>query len=117
MTLLVGVATCLGGVILVLRHLHVWRLQVDATDDSRTRRFFTRQWRRRTLTSTCIAVLGFIIALLHFKEYWRDRPSGYVILISCALTLIFMIFVLASLDFLAASQLVRSQRHSDPRGC
>ena len=111
MILFVGVATCVGGIVLVLRHLHVWRRQVDATEDSRVRRYYSRQLRRRCLTSTCIAVLGFVIALLHFKEYWDDgRESGYVILVSCALTLIFMIFVLASLDFLAVSHLVRSQR-------
>ncbi len=111
MILVVGIATFVGGIVLVLRHLHVWRRQVDATEDPRARRIFARQLRRRCLTSTCIAVLGFVIALLHFKDYWSDgRESGYVILVSCALTLIFMIFVLASLDFLAVSHLVRSQR-------
>lgn len=110
MILLVGIATCLGGIILVLRHLHVWRLQLNANDDPRARRFFNRQLRRRVLTSSCIAVLGFIIALLHFTDYWRDRPSAWVILVSCALALVFMIFVLASMDFLTVSHVLRTQR-------
>ncbi len=110
MILLVGSITCIAGVVLILRHLHLWRQQINATGEPRTHVWLNRQLRRRTLTSTCIAVLGFIIILLHFRAFWENRPTGPVILISCALTLVFMIFVLASLDFLATSTMLRTQR-------
>jgi hypothetical protein len=112
MTFLVGLATCIAGIILVLRHLHLWRKQTDAASDRSTRTWLNRQLRRRTLTSTCIAVLGFVICLLHFREFWQNRPTGWVILLSCAIALVFMIFVLASLDFLSVSTMLRSQQNA-----
>ena len=33
-TLITGVATCAGGIVLVLRHLHVWRQKTDASEDA-----------------------------------------------------------------------------------
>ncbi len=110
MILFVGVTTLLAGIILVLRHLHVWRKQIDGDVELEMRKFLGQQLRRRILTSTCIAVLGFTIALLHFTDFWRARPGGWPILLSCALTLIFMIFVLASLDFVASSSALRAQK-------
>ena len=110
MVLLVGVSTFVAGVILVLRHLHVWRQQTDATESPVEKKFLWAQLRRRALTSTCIAVLGFVIGLLHFREYWRDRPTSWMILICCCLILTLMIFVLASLDFLAVSHAIRREQ-------
>ena len=110
MILLVGATTCIAGIILVLRHLHVWRQKTDATDDPIEKKYLWSQLRRRTLTSTCIAVLGFVIALLHFKEFWLQRPVSYSILVGCTLVLVLMIFILASFDFLAVSAVVRSHK-------
>jgi hypothetical protein len=110
MILLVGVTTLLSGIILVLRHLHVWRKQIDSGVEPDMRTFLGRQLRRRTLTSTCIAVLGFTIALMHFTDYWRARPGSYAILVSCSLTLVFMIFVLAMLDMVATTSTLRAQK-------
>jgi uncharacterized membrane protein len=115
MILAVGMATMLSGIILVLRHLHVWRQQVDADPPRDMRSFLGKQLRRRTLTSSCIAVLGFTIAALHFTDFWRQRPGGYAILISCAMTLIFMILVLAMLDFAASTSALRSQKEETRR--
>lgn len=110
MILLVGVTTFLSGIVLVLRHLHVWRKQIDKGVEPDMRQFLGRQLRRRCLTSSCIAVLGFTITLMHFKEYWRLKPGSYTILVSCSLTLIFMIFVLAMLDMVASSSALRAQK-------
>lgn len=108
--LVVGTATCFGGIILVLRHLHVWRQQTDACGDPGKKRFLWNQLRRRALTSTCIAILGFIIALFHFREFWRDRPTSWVILVCCSLVLTVMIFILAVFDMLAVSNAIRSDK-------
>ena len=110
MILIVGVITLLSGIVLVLRHLHVWRKQIDNGVEPDMRKFFGRQLRRRCLTSSCIAVLGFTITLMHFKEFWRVKPGSYTILISCSLTLIFMIFVLAMLDLVVSSSALRAQK-------
>ena len=109
--IVVGSVTFIAGVILVLRHLHVWRKQSDATDDPARKKFLWSQLRRRTLTSSCIAVLGFIIALFHFREYWRDRPTSWVILVCCSLVLVVMIFILAVLDMIAVSNVIRLEKN------
>ncbi len=111
MILLVGTVTLIAGTILVLRHLHVWRQKSDASDDPIEKKYLWSQLRRRTLTSTCIAVLGFVLVLLHFKEFWLQRPMGYTILVNCMLVLVFMIFILASFDFLAVSQVMRGHQN------
>ena len=108
--LVVGSVTCVGGILLVLRHLHVWRRETDATEDDRKQRFLFNQMRRRVLTSTCIATLGFIIALFHFRSWWMERPNSWVILLCCALLLILMIFFLAAFDMLAVSSELRADR-------
>lgn len=110
MILLVGVTTLMAGIVLILRHLHIWRKQIDVGVEPDVRRFLGRQLRRRTLTSTCIAVLGFTIALLHFRDFWQGRPGAPIILVSCALTLTFMIFVLAVLDFAASTSALRTEK-------
>jgi len=109
-SLVVGITTCIGGIILVLRHLHVWRQKTDATEDANEKRFHFSQLRRRALTSTCIAVLGFIISLFYFRDYWRDRPTSWVILVCCSLILIVMIFFLAAFDMLAVSNAIRADK-------
>ena len=103
MILFVGVTTLLSGIILILRHLHVWRKQIDSGVEPEMGKFLGRQLRRRCLTSSCIAVLGFTIALMHFNAFWKVRPGSFTILVSCSLTLIFMIFVMATLDMVASS--------------
>ncbi len=108
--LVVGIATCIGGIILVLRHLHVWRQKTDATENPMERRFLWSQLRRRALTSTCIAILGFVIALFYFREYWLDRPTSWLILVCCSLILTVMIFVLATFDLLAVSNAIRADK-------
>lgn len=112
MILLVGIGTLLAGIVMVLRHLHVWRLAVNSGPEGTQRRFLRLQLRRRILTSSCISVLGFIIALLHFLDYWRGNLSGSLILVSCALALVFMIFVLAMLDFVASTSALRPHKES-----
>jgi tellurite resistance protein TehA-like permease len=109
-TLVVGISTFLAGIILVLRHLHVWRQKTDATDDPVQKRFLWSQLRRRCLTSTCIAILGFIISLFHFREYWMERQTSWLILVYCSLVLTLMIFFLAAFDFLAVSSAMRADR-------
>lgn len=109
MILAVGVATLVAGLLLILRHLHVWRKTIDAGVEAGMRKFLNRQLRRRCLISLCMAVLGFTIAAMHFKEFWKERPAGLPILLSCALALIFMIMVLAFLDFAASATALRSQ--------
>ena len=104
--LVVGIATCFGGIILVLRHLHVWREQTDAAESPEVKRSLWNQLRRRVLTSTCIAILGFVIALFHFREYWVDRPTSWVILVCCSLVLTVMILCLAVFDMLAVSNTI-----------
>ncbi|MGI9515511.1 MAG: hypothetical protein ACR2NP_00565 [Pirellulaceae bacterium] len=113
MILLVGATTFVAGIVLILRHLHVWRKMTDASDDMVQKKYLWSQLRRRTLTSTCITVLGFILMLLHFMEFWRDRPIGFTILVSCMLVLVVMIFVLASFDFLAVSQVARTHQNQN----
>ncbi len=100
-----------AGVLLVLRHLHVWRIQTDASKDAKHRRFLKSQMRRRTLTSSAIAVLGLDMAAL----YWIPRePMLFTIIVCFAFLLIFLIFVMASIDFLAVSHAVRlEQSRSD----
>lgn len=110
LVLLVGVITCAAGIILVLRHLHVWRLETDKTEDNGRKRFLWNQLRRRCLTSTCIAILGFVISLLYFRDYWMDRITSWGILVCCALVLILMIFCLAMFDMLAVSSAMRADR-------
>ena len=68
--LVIGITTCVGGIVLVLRHLHVFRKSTDRTKDANKQRFLLLQLRRRILTSTCIAILGFTISLFYFREYW-----------------------------------------------
>ena len=113
--LVVGAVTCIGGILLVLRHLHVWRQKTDTSEDPREKRFLFNQMRRRVLTSSCIATLGFILALFHFRGYWMERPTSWMILLCCALLLIVMILFLAAFDILAVSSAMRvdKQRTND----
>ncbi len=110
--LVVGIVTCATGVILVLRHLHVWRQETDKAEDEHKKRFLWNQLRRRVLTSTCIAVLGFVIGLFHFRDYWADRMVSWAILVTCALTLTVMIFFLAMFDMLAVTSAIRTDKES-----
>ncbi len=109
MTLTVGVVTIAAGLFLILRHLHVWRSKIESGVDSGMRKFLDRQLRRRCLIGLCMAVLGFTIAAMYFKDFWRERPAGLPILLSCSLALVFMIMVLAFLDFAASATALRSQ--------
>lgn len=108
--LVVGTATCISGIVLVLRHLHVWRQKTDASSDPAEQRLLWTQLRRRALTSTCIALLGFILSLFYFREFWLDRPRSWVILVFCALILLLMIFVMAVFDMLAVSNAIRADK-------
>ena len=106
-TLITGVATCAGGIVLVLRHLHVWRQKTDASEDAVEKKYLFSQMRRRVLTSTCIAILGFVIALLHFRDYFTERPISWMILLCCALTLIMMIMILATFDLISVTHALK----------
>ena len=106
-TLITGAATCMGGIILVLRHIHVWRQKTDESKDASEKNFLFSQMRRRVLTSTCISILGFTIALFHFRDYFTERPISWLILLCCALTLVMMIMFLAAFDLLAVSNAIQ----------
>ncbi len=110
-TLITGIATCAGGIILVLRHLHVWRKKTDESQDAIEKKFLFSQMRRRVLTSTCIATLGFVIALLHFRDYFTERPISWMILLCCALTLIMMIMILATFDLIAVTHAIKIDKN------
>lgn len=112
MNFIIGVTIFVIGIVLVLRHLHVWRKNTDAADDIKERKYLWSQLRRRVLTSTCISVLGFIIGLMHFREYWRERPTSWFILMLCCIVLSLMILVLATMDFLAVSHAIRREQSS-----
>ncbi|HMO15133.1 MAG TPA: hypothetical protein PKD64_13100 [Pirellulaceae bacterium] len=108
-----GSLICVGGIILILRHFHVWRKSTDATDDPLGRRYHKSQLRRRCLMSAGIAVLGLIIigfpAAFHFKD-----PFSSAILLLAALSLTVMILLLAGLDMMAAKHfLVREKAKSE----
>ncbi len=105
--MLVGTVTFIAGIILILRHLHVWRHKTDATTDEKEKRFLLLQMWRRSLTSGSIAILGAIIAML----YWPRGALSFTILVCCALVLTFMIFLLATLDFLAVTQAFRAEQN------
>ncbi len=108
--LVIGVSAFVGGIILVLRHLHVWRQKTDLTGDLNERKFLFSLFRRRTFCSVCISVLGFVISLFHFRAYWTERPTSWFILMCCALTLTIMIMAMAMFDMLAVSSIVRNEK-------
>jgi hypothetical protein len=101
----VGLITLVGGLLLVIRHFHVFRLQFDQATDVHERRYLVSQVRRRALTGLAIAVLGVVLCCI---PWFRD-PVSFTLFVIAALVLLLVIGTLAMLDLLAV-RLEMSQR-------
>lgn len=86
-----------AGVLLILRHLHVWRQVVDSNDDEPELQFYTAQLKRRCLSSCGLSMLGVMFASFAFAR----TPLQLSILTGGVLLITVMILVLAGLEIFA----------------
>ena len=101
----------MAGIILVLRHLHVWRASTDATSDPVKKDVLWVQLRRRSITSGSISAVGLALVTLN----WARDPYIVTALLTLTLILIVLILFMASLDMLSVTFLVRDERRSRHR--
>ena len=106
--LVVGIIITMGGILLVLRHLHVWRQEIDTAQTDQHRRFLKSQIRRRGLTSGSLIGLGMLIASL----YWTWGTTSPILIttqICMVLVLLLLMLGMAGLDMLATNYLLRHE--------
>lgn len=93
-SLVLGIGTLAGGVLLLLNHKRQLDEVLGSRPESRIADFEQRKYRRRASASTMIACLGCLLAGL----YWVTDEKVFAIFILMILTLLVGIFGLAIFD-------------------
>ncbi len=107
MIIIVGAVIFAVGVLLVLRHIHVWRQATDSAKDQIERGMLRSQVKRRCLTSTGIAVLGIIYA----SFAWAKDPISFSFLVMATLIITVLIFFMAGIDLMATFHMLQRDKH------
>jgi len=97
LTLLFGLVTFAGGVVMMFQHLRHWRHVETSSDDQRLVRFEWYKFRRRTLVGALIAGCGAIITSLANT----GNPYMYVTLVTVLVLFLVLILVLATMDLMS----------------
>ena len=93
--LVFGVASLIGGVMLMFAHRRVFDRAAAEAETARNQRFEVRKFRRRSLVGSLIASMGVIMAGL----YWVTDARLFSLFVLMILSLLSGILVIAMIDF------------------
>jgi hypothetical protein len=103
-TLLVG-----ASLVLIRSHIRTWRRRNETSDlDQADALHYHGQFRRRTLASGLLGLIGILIAVGDLAIPWRPAPRGWAIYWMVVLALTMYLLVLAVADALATSAHTRA---------
>ena len=98
-SLVFGVASFIGGVMLIGAHRKVLDQAAAEAETARNQRFEVRKFRRRALVGSLIASMGAIMAGL----YWVNTRELFALFILMILGLLSGIMAIAIIDFFSVS--------------
>lgn len=93
--LVFGVASLIGGVMLMFAHRRVFDRAAAEAETARNQRFEVRKFRRRSLVGSLIASMGVIMAGL----YWVTDARLFSLFLLMILGLLSGILIIAMIDF------------------
>ncbi len=95
--IVVGLGCLFGGVMLLMSHRKHWLSVLENETESRGRRYEEGKFRRRALVAALISALGTTI----LATAWAREPRVFALMIVLMLSIVGVLFVLASLEFLS----------------
>lgn len=99
MTLLFGVGSFIGGIMLIYAHRRGLDRAAAEAETARNERFEVRKFRRRALVGSLIASMGVMLAGL----YWVTHVKMFALFLLMILGLLSGILVIAMIDFFSVS--------------
>ena len=93
--LVIGAAAFVGGILLLFNHKRDLERSLDAGSTERQTRFERRKFRRRAISSSLMASVGFLVG----GFYWVTEQQVFAIFVTLILGLLGAISILAMIDF------------------
>ena len=93
--LVIGAAAFVGGILLLFNHKRDLERSLDAGSTERQARFERRKFRRRAISSSLMASVGFLVG----GFYWVTEQQVFAIFVTLILGLLGAISILAMIDF------------------